>query len=177
MLDLLPGPLRIDAGPRTDYFVDPAEGSVTANAPATLAAVEGDFVLSALVEVEFAATFDAGALLVWGDERRWAKLAFELSPQRERMVVSVVTRDRSDDCNSTVVAADGVRLRVARTGEAYAFHRSSDGVRWDLVRHFHLAGAAEVGFEAQSPTGEGCAATFSDIRFEQRTLPDIRDGS
>jgi len=176
VLDLL-GPLRIDAGPRTDFFVDPADGRVVANAPATLAPVEGDFVLSALVEVAFAAMFDAGALLVWEDERRWAKLAFELSPQQERMVVSVVTHGRSDDCNSTVVAAESVRLRIARMDEAYAFHASRDGERWDLVRHFHLAGAVEIGFEAQSPRGDGCEAVFSDIRFEQRTLLDIRDRS
>jgi len=177
VLDLVPGPLLIDAGPRTDFFVDPVDGKVVANAPARMARVEGDFVLSALVEVAFKATFDAGALIVWADDRRWAKLAFELSPQHERMVVSVVTCGRSDDCNSTVVDAGTVWLRIARMGEAYAFHASRDAERWDLVRHFHLAGAVEIGFAAQSPTGDGCEATFSDIRLEQRTLLDIRDRS
>jgi len=169
--------VEITAGPRTDFFVDPRTGEVKANGEASLEPVDGDFVLSARVEVEFAATFDAGALLVWGDERRWAKLAFELSPQVERMVVSVVTRGRSDDCNSTVVDGESVWLRVARIGEAYAFHASTDGRWWNLVRYFHLEGATEAGFEAQSPTGEGCTATFTDVRLEQRTLLDIRDGS
>ena len=169
--------LTIAAGPRTDFFVDPAGGAVVANAPAVVGAVEGDFVLSASVSVAFASTFDAGALFVWGSERRWAKLAFELSPQRERMVVSVVTRDRSDDCNSTVVAGDSIGLRIARIGGALAFHASADGARWDLLRHFHLPDAHEAGFAAQSPTGEGCEATFTDIRFEQRTLLELRDGS
>src|SRR5437868_7995155 len=162
------------AGPRTDFFVDPAGGAVVANAPAFVGPVDGDFVLSALVEVAFASTFDAGTLFVWGGERRWAKLAFELSPQRERMIVSVVTRERSDDCNSTVVDADSVGLRIARIGAALAFHASLDGARWDLVRHFHLPDASEVGFAAQSPTGDGCEATFTDIRFEQRTLLQLR---
>jgi uncharacterized protein len=169
--------LTIAAGPRTDFFVDPDGGAVLANAPAVVGAVEGDFVLSARVSVAFASTFDAGALFVWGGERRWAKLAFELSPQQEPMIVSVVTRDRSDDCNSTVVAGDSVALRIGRIGAALAFHASADGGRWDLVRHFHLPDATEIGFVAQSPTGEGCEATFSEIRFEQRALLDLRDGS
>lgn len=171
------GVLTIAAGARTDFFVDPAAGAVIANAPAVVGDVDGDFVLSARVSVAFASAFDAGALLVWGSERRWAKLAFELSPQRERMIVSVVTRDRSDDCNSTAVADDSVCLRIARLGAALAFHASADGAHWDLVRHFHLHDAPKVGFTAQSPTGEGCEATFSEIRFEQRTLVELRDGT
>jgi regulation of enolase protein 1 (concanavalin A-like superfamily) len=171
------GALTIAAGARTDFFVHPASGAVLADAPAFVGPVEGDFVLSARVSVAFAATFDAGALFLWGGERCWAKLAFELSPQGERMVVSVVTQDRSDDSNSTVVEGDEVWLRAARIGDTVAFHSSLDGEWWNLVRHFHLAGAHEAGFEAQSPTGDGCTATFSEIRFEQRTLLELRDGS
>jgi regulation of enolase protein 1 (concanavalin A-like superfamily) len=169
--------LTIAAGPRSDFFVDPAGGNVVANAPAFVGPVEGDFVLSTRVSVAFASTFDAGALFVWSGDRRWAKLAFELSPRGEPMIVSVVTQERSDDCNSTVVDAESVGLRIARIGVALAFHASTDGRRWDLVRHFHLPDAPEVGFEAQSPTGDGCEATFSAIRFEQRTLLDLRDGT
>jgi uncharacterized protein len=168
--------VRIAAGARTDWFVDPGTDRPTANAPALVAAVQGDFLLAAKVEVEFAATFDAGALLLWHDDRTWAKLCFEFSPDAEPMVVSVVTRGVSDDCNSRVVDGTAVWLRVARIGRAYAFHCSADGARWDLVRHFRLDGLVEAGFEAQSPTGEGCAATFTEICFEARTLADLRSG-
>ncbi|WP_208867453.1 DUF1349 domain-containing protein [Streptomyces himastatinicus] len=34
----------------------------------------GDFQLSARVSVGFSSTFDAGVLLLWIDERHWAKL-------------------------------------------------------------------------------------------------------
>jgi hypothetical protein len=34
-----------------------------------------------------------------------------------------------------------------------------------------------VGFLAQSPTGEGCPVRFSDIRFDEVALTDLRDGS
>jgi uncharacterized protein len=74
---------------------------------------------------------------------------------------------------------DGVWLRVARIGATCALHSSSDGQRWDLVRHFALDApdGLAAGFLAQSPTGEGCTATFDGVRFEARTLADLRDGS
>jgi hypothetical protein len=108
----------------------------------------------------------------------WAKLCFELSPQEERMVVSVVTRGTSDDANCFVVDGDEVWLRIARMGPAYAFHASTDGSGWRLIRHFTLGDLKPaVGFEAQSPTGEGCDVRFDDVRFEARRLTDLRDGS
>ena len=39
-----------------------------------------------------------------------------------------------------------------------------------------FVGLFRVGFEAQSPTGEGCVVTFEDIRFEARRLADLRGG-
>jgi regulation of enolase protein 1 (concanavalin A-like superfamily) len=170
--------VRITAGPRTDWFVHPATGEGKLDAPAELEPVAGDFLLSALVEVEFAATFDAGVLALWHDERTWAKLCFEYSPDGEPMVVSVVTRGVSDDANSTVIEGNAVWLRIARMGQAFAFHYSSNGERWNLVRHFALGtnGDLQVGFLAQSPTGEGCTATFSQVELRSATLRDIRDG-
>jgi uncharacterized protein len=173
----LDGTLHILAGPRTDLFVDPAGGPAALGAPRLMAAVEGDFQLSAYVKADLRATFDAGALVLHAADDNWVKLALERSPQGEAMVVSVVTRGVSDDANGAVIAGDTVWLRVARIGSAYAFHSSLDGERWSFARHFALDGELEVGFEAQSPTGEGCRVRFEEIRFEQRTLADLRDGS
>jgi uncharacterized protein len=172
-------PITIAAGPRTDLFVDPAGADPVLNAPLLLSATDGDFLLSARVRADLRATFDAGALMLHAGERTWAKLALERSPQGEAMIVSVVTRDVSDDANGPVVVGDGVWLRVARIGETCALHSSIDGERWDLVRHFALDApdGLAAGFLAQSPTGEGCTATFEDIRFFSRTLADLRDGS
>ena len=169
----------IAAGPRTDWFVDPGTGDAKLDAPGLVGRVAGDFLLSARVEVEFASTFDAGVLALWRDEATWAKLCFEYSPDREAMVVSVVTRATSDDCNSTVVAGNFVWLRMARIGRQFAFHSSSDGSSWRLVRHFALTDddEIEVGFVAQSPRGEGCEARFTEIRFAATTLADLRNGT
>jgi uncharacterized protein len=172
------GALSFAAGEETDWFIDPGSGEVTLNAPALVAPVAGDFTLSARVEALMQSTFDAGALVLWQSERTWAKLAFEFSPAREAMVVSVVTRGESDDCNSMVVNSPEVWLRIAALGGAHAFHASTNGHDWQFVRHFRLSatGAAEVGFEAQSPFGKGCRASFSQIEHAERTLADLRNG-
>ena len=174
-----PDSLTIVAGPHTDWFVDPGTAVPKLDAPGLVGSTTGDFVVSARVEVEFASTFDAGVLALWRDETTWAKLCFEYSPDGQPMVVSVVTRETSDDCNSMVVAGNVVWLRIARIGRQFAFHSSGDGIAWQLVRHFALADdeSIELGFAAQSPLGEGCTARFSEIRFGATTLQDLRDGT
>jgi uncharacterized protein len=181
--DLAAGPdLTIAAGGTSDHFIDPATSRATLNAPRVLGTIPGggDFQLSALVEVDFEATFDAGVLLLWADDLTWAKLCLEFSPDEQPTVVSVVTRGLSDDANATVVARDQVWLRASRSGASYAFHSSTDGEHWDLVRHFALPArptAVRAGFSAQSPTGAGCVSHFSRVRFVAAPLADLRDGS
>ena len=172
--------LLVSAGPRTDRFVDPQRSAEPKrNAPALVGDPSGDFLLSARVTVDFAATYDAGVLILYVSDRVWAKLCFEYSPQGEPMVVSVVTRDVSDDCNSFVVDGSSVWLRIARIGSAFAFHASTDGLNWSFIRHFALDADTEpsVGFAVQSPTGEGCAVTFEQIAYEAVRLGDLRSGA
>jgi uncharacterized protein len=174
------GALTVEADARTDWFLPPDGSSAsTMNAPALLGDVDGDFMLSARVAVEFGATFDAGALVLYAAPHHWAKLAFEVSPDGQPMVVSVVTHGRSDDANGFDVVGDPIWLRVATLGAACAFHASLDGVRWHLVRHFMLGAgpAPAVGFEAQSPLGDGCVAVFDRIAFAPGRIRDLRDGS
>lgn len=167
------------AGPETDLFIDPAGGVPVLIAPSLLgAAPPGDFQLRARVSVEFAATYDAGVLLLWTDDRTWAKLCFEFSPQRQPMIVSVVTRGMSDDANGFLVEGESVWLRIAKRGPAWAFHASVDGTVWQLVRHFRLGSETpEIGFEVQSPLGAGCTATFTQIAVRGDPLADLRDGT
>ncbi|MCW2502358.1 MAG: regulation of enolase 1 [Actinomycetia bacterium] len=174
------GVLTITAGPRTDLFTSPEDGTARAEAPLLLGRYPGDFQFSAEVTPAFAGSFDAGALIVREAPDRWLKLAFEISPQGTPMAVSVVTRGVSDDANGFPHDGPSLWLRVSRRGPAYALHASADGSYWHLVRHFALGGGTpdevEVGFAAQSPVGEGCTATFSSIRFSPGTLADLRDG-
>jgi regulation of enolase protein 1 (concanavalin A-like superfamily) len=172
------GAVEVDAGPRTDLFVPPGGGTPIMNAPRALGRADGDFQLRARISVAFATTFDAGALLLWAGEDAWGKLALEYSPDAEPTVVSVVTRGRSDDCNSFSVDDSSLWLRIARLGDACAFHSSTDGERWQLIRHFAIAGwdPIAVGLLAQSPTGTGCTATFAEVRLATEALADVRSG-
>lgn len=171
--------LTLGAGPHTDWFVDPDGSAVISNAPFLGFAPEGDFQFGARVSGNLKGTFDAGVLAVYAGERSWAKLCCELSPQGERTVVSVVTRGSSDDCNSFELSGDSVALRVSRRGQTLAFHARDAGTEWSMIRYFTLegAGAAQVGFLAQSPMSGGCTACFEGIWFRAHRLRDLRDGS
>ena len=175
--------LEITAAANTDWFFDPGGPTRRANVPRLMGSPVGDFQLSAKVTVDLLATFDAGAIVLAVDEQHWAKLLLERSVAGKPTVVSVVTRGGSDDCDSYSVGEDHTWLRVSSLGNAFAFHASSDGAVWRFVRYFSLAcdhssdgPPARVGFEAQSPTGPGCTARFSEIRFVPERLADLRDG-
>jgi regulation of enolase protein 1 (concanavalin A-like superfamily) len=172
--------LDIAAGPVSDWFHNPGSQAVTRNAPVALFTPSGEnFTLSAKVTVAFQSTFDAGVLFAYLNDDTWAKLCFEYSPQNEAMVVSVVTRRRSDDCNSTVIGGRSVYLRIYRQADALAFHYSTDGQTWRFVRFFTIGSldALRIGFAAQSPTGPGCQVNFSEIDFRLRSISDLRDGT
>ena len=171
--------LVIDAGPSTDLFINPGRTAEALNAPRLLACAQGDFLLSARVSVDLAQQDDAGGLLVWHNDRAWAKLGLELSAQREAEIVSVVTRGASDRASGFVVNGDHVWLRIARVGAAYALHASLEGEYWRLIRHFALyaSDAPSYGFFAQSPSGAGCSAAFDRVAFESTRLAHLRDGS
>jgi uncharacterized protein len=173
------GSLSISAGGLTDLFVDPGGESPKLNAPCLLGpAPAGDFQLSARVRAGLAATYDAGALLLYVHEHSWVKLALERSPDGEALVVSVVTRGVSDDANAFAVGGDVAWLRVSRVGAAYALHASLDGSLWRFVRHLALEPSDDlaVGFLAQSPTGPRCTAVFDAITLRAERLPDLRSG-
>jgi uncharacterized protein len=172
----------ITAGSRTDLFTNPADGKAQDNAPAALfTPPDGDFMFSANAKVTFASTFDAGTLHIRLDENHWAKLCLEFSPQRQPMIVSVVTRTISDDCNSATINNDSAYLRLLRQGNVFAFHYSLDSQHWNFVRFFSLGPDVDpkriqVGLSAQSPMGESCTVLFTDIHCTTGTVADLRSG-
>jgi regulation of enolase protein 1 (concanavalin A-like superfamily) len=160
--------LKLTAAAGTDLFID------FTGLPA-----DRDFTLSARVSVDFGNVFDAGVLLLHVTEHRWAKLCYELSPQRHPTAVTVVTRGTSDDSNSFATEGGPVWLRITRKGRAWAFHASTDSAWWHLLRYFTLgeASGARVGFLAQSPKGWGCTAVFDQVAYRPGGPADLRDGS
>ena len=99
-------------------------------------------------------------------------------PCRKPAVVSVVTNRISDDCNGPVRDANNVWFRISRVDDCFAFHYSADGVEYQMVRVFTLpvGKTVKVGFEAQSPMGEGGYRYYSEISLENKRVKNIRAG-
>ena len=183
--------LTMVAAERTDWFNPPtavaSSPAALSNAPALVFTPQSgrDWQLSARVHVEHSSLFDAAVLFVHRGAADWCKLCFEQSPERQPTIVSVVTRDVSDDANGVGVQGTTVDLRVSRYGgvdaEVFAFHYSVDGGRyWTLHRVFTMRDSllsVSVGFLAQAPTGPSCTARFSRLAFSYTTLTHPRDGS
>lgn len=173
------GVLSVSAGEKTDWFISPNGNFVADNAAALLFDSPDAGMLSAHVTVDFNGLFDAGVLVVYHHPRLWAKLCLELSPLGKLMIVSVVTKELSDDCNSYLVDGKSAYLRVSRLENAFAFHASADGATWNLIRHFTLGpmDGLKMGFLAQAPTGAGVTVQFDQIAYTPGLLKDIRSGA
>lgn len=171
--------IRAYATPNTDYFVNPETNEVTANAPFFYKEVSGDFLLRARVSLDFTSTFDACVLLALDNERLWAKACFEMSDYGLPTIVSVMTNGRSDDANCISVDVTEVWLQLSRKGNVFGIHYSLDGKHFRMARLTFLPmnNTIKLGFEAQSPLGNGGVRNFSDVVFKNEALNDIRNGN
>ena len=122
------GVISILAPEHTDFFcnsgAEAEEGDAVpdslCNAPFYYTEVEGDFVLRVKVSHDFKQTYDSCSIMVFKDLIHWAKACFELTDFGTRAMVSVVTKDVSDDANGPNVDADAVWLQMCRKGDAFA---------------------------------------------------------
>ncbi|HNE28736.1 MAG TPA: DUF1349 domain-containing protein [Saprospiraceae bacterium] len=168
------GVLTLVAGAKTDMFRDPNVTYNTDNAPKLLFHPDGDFILSARIEHTFDSKWDGGAIVLKNDSLSWIKFCFEKDYTGARRVVSVVTKNISDDCNSIEIRKDWVYFKIAKAGNVITLYCSENGRQWLLVRHFQFDAApnVSVGFLAQSPTGKRCTVRFSAIKYEARAIRD-----
>jgi regulation of enolase protein 1 (concanavalin A-like superfamily) len=177
-----PTELKLGAPGKTDLFISP-DGKYQINkSPRLVLRPEGPFILTAKVRPDLKAMWDAGALVIFNDAEHFAKLCFERDHHGLARVVSVVCNGAADDCTSMPVEIpDGAiyyRIVGAVPGNTFGFYASIDGKTWHAIRGFHLdkSDAVRVGFSAQSPTGEGCTVTFSEISLQRRVPADFWTG-
>lgn len=170
------GTVRIAPVPHTNLFHSPDDGFVVVNAPMVLFAPEGDFTFKAKVSAQLVNIYDVAALVAYGDDKHWAKLCFENSALQEATVVTVVTRERSDDANSENLSSPFVYLAIARKGNEYSMHFSRDGRLWRLARHFQLPSEPKmrIGFAAHSDSNLQFVASFSEIVYRPTAPPNMR---
>lgn len=171
--------IKIYAPKNSDYFVNPMSDEVTVTAPFLYQEVTGDFVFKAKVHHAFSATYDACVLLAMDHETLWAKACFEYSDLGTYAIVSVMTNQKSDDANGVVIDDTSVWLQLSRKDDIFAVHYSLDGLRFNMARLTYLPmnKTIKVGFEAQSPMGNGGMRYFTNCSLELKTLEDIRDGN
>jgi len=171
--------LTLTGGKGSRLFVDPQGASRADSAPMALFKPAEHFQFSSKVKVDFGAVFDAGVLVVYADSTQWAKFCFEYSPDLENMMVTVCNNQFSDDNNHIVTESDEMYMRISGLGGgAYAFHYSTDGKFWHMARYFYLDPAYDykIGFLSQSPRGEKFTTIFSDIKYSETKLADVRSG-
>ena len=166
--------LTIEAGEKTDMFRDPNVAYNTDNAPKLLFDADEDFILSASIEHSFSSKWDGGAIVIRSDSLNWVKFCFEKDYTGARRVVSVVTKNISDDCNSAEISTNKVFYKVAKADNVITLYYSTNGLKWFLVRHFQFEGNSRltVGFLAQSPTGKKCTVKFSNITYLKKKIKD-----
>lgn len=167
--------LEIEAPGATEFFNDPENCKLNSSAPYLYTYVKGDFALTTRIDINMLAMFDAGCLMVMSDLNNWAKFCYEnwlTGPS----VVSVVTREMSDDCPAVKVGVQKPYLKILRSGNCFGFHYSLDGVAWNIIRFFSMDIPEEikVGVVAQSPIGNGCIVNFEFLELELRKIESAK---
>ena len=127
--------LTIVAGAKTDMFRDPNVTYNTDNAPKLLFPADSNFIISTSIQHSFSHKWDGGAIVLIEDSLNWIKFCFERDYTGAKRVVSVVTKDISDDCNSVEIKDNKVFFKVAKADKVITLYYSEDNKKWFLVRH------------------------------------------
>src|ERR1700712_4420788 len=140
--------LIITAGPKTDMFRDPNVKYNTDNAPKLLFEGDDNFVFIVSIEHAFISQWDGGAIVLKQDSLNWIKFCFEKDYTGAKRVVSVVTKDISDDCNSEEIKSNKVFYKIAKADNVITLYYSVDNKKWFLVRHlqFNNTKDLKIGF-------------------------------
>lgn len=164
----------IIAGEKTDMFRDPNVTYNTDNAPKLLFRPDHDFVLIASIEHSFSSKWDGGAIVLKQDSLNWIKFCFEKDYTGAKRVVSVVTKNISDDCNSVEIKTNKVYYKLAKADNVITLYYSLEGKKWFLIRHLQFDSNKDLtlGFLAQSPTGKRCEVKFSNISYQAKKIAD-----
>jgi hypothetical protein len=159
--------LSISAPKKSDWFAWPGGGYKADASPRLLFRAADDFMISAKVTTRAHKVYDAGCLALYGTAAAWAKFCLEAQDDGRLAVVSVVTRELSDDVTSFPVQGNSTWLRMAKVDRTLMLYASADGRTWTIVRKFHLESPSGflAGFSAQSPDGEGATAIFEDVHY------------
>lgn len=173
------GILTIQATKGTDYFINPENKEKTATAPFLYKEVTGDFIATAHVKPDFSSMWNAASLMLHIDDDHWIKFAFENSDATGKSIVTVVTKEVSDDANGIVLEEqDDMWLRLIKKGNIYSMLWSKDGMNYKMARLTTLPRheVVKIGIEGQSPVGESANHQIDYFAIDHTTVTDLRKG-
>jgi regulation of enolase protein 1 (concanavalin A-like superfamily) len=172
--------ITIHAPHKTDFFEDPLSDYSMSNAPLLYTRISGDFTFSCSITPEFKSIYDAGAVLLYADITHWIKFAFENTDLGYTAVVSVVTNNKSDDCNGEKIESKSLALKISRKKNVVGLYYSPNSSDWKMARLLTFPHASQkdnlLGISAQSPMGNGCRVTFKNFDFKKTPINDFRKG-
>ena len=118
--------------------------------------------------------FDQAGLMLYQDEKHWAKSGIEREYERYSNLGAVVTDQGFSDWSMSPVdpAVQIFYLRLNRRGSDFLFDYSEDGQRFQPLRMFHLHNSEEqvrFGLYACSPGNSSFTARFTKIVLGEGT--------
>ncbi|MBO9543617.1 DUF1349 domain-containing protein [Caulobacter sp.] len=161
------GTLACAAEPGSDFWRKTVGGPVVDSGHFFFRRQAGDFVLTAVLDGDYAADADQTGLMLRVDAATWMKHGVEWLKGKPH-VASVFTRDWSDGTAFEVATGKAVRVRVARQGQTViCSHAFGDG-EWVVDRYGYLpmGESVEVGVVAAAPLGKGFSARISKVEIK-----------
>ncbi|NLR62844.1 DUF1349 domain-containing protein [Chitinophaga varians] len=170
--------LSITAAQGSDFYNYPGGNYNIATAPILAFKPDENFVLTAKIKVDFKKTYDGGAIYVMVDSTQYIKFLFENSHYGKLAVCSGVTNTYTDDSNNAVTGKNEVYFRLAKSGNMFGLFYSLEGKNWEAVRLVNFVPKApiKIGFSSQSPLGDNCTSTFSEIVYTPGVFKDAKTG-
>lgn len=173
--------IEIISSEETDFFIEPGQPPYNkANAPLLLEPVDNTkpFTFSIKVSPTHLVKYDAGMAFLYVNDSEWLKFAFEVDERMIGRIVTVKTKQFSDDNNHDAIPAKSVYLKISSDTKVVGFYYSLDAKTWQLVRVFknEYPQNLKIGIGSQSPAGKGNKAIFSDFQWKEGSVKDFRMG-
>ena len=119
---------------------------------------------------EGSSLYDQCGILVYLDEKNWAKVCMEYEDETTQKLGSVVTSGGYSDWAWADIPGENrvMYYRVSRLKDSFLFEASRGGKEYEQMRIFHLRcknAAVRIGVFACCPTGDGMMAVFEGAAF------------
>lgn len=119
---------------------------------------------------EGSSLYDQCGILVYLDEKNWAKVCMEYEDETTQKLGSGVTSGGYSDWAWADIPGENrvMYYRVSRLKDSFLFEASRGGKEYEQMRIFHLRcknAAVRIGVFACCPTGDGMKAAFEGAAF------------